>query len=179
MSKFFSFLGWTFLFLTFISFITIYQYQKIDDKIQKVKILEYEQEKEKEKVYFGLIFFPTTGQQRLIKYGNPERIVKKFYIGIFGTLPTNYPQDSLILVGHNRYMQFSSLEKLKIQDEVVIKRRNYHYFYHVKKIITTSVTDLSFLTRIKENQLILITCLDDSSKRLVVFCDFRKSKVTH
>lgn len=179
MSKGISFLGWTFLFLFCICFSAVYHYQKIDAKIQIRKIQEYEQKKEKIESYFGYIYFPKTGQKRLIKYGNPEKIVKEFYIGIFGTLPENYPKDSLILVGHNRYMQFSSLEKIQLQDQVVIKKKKQAYFYQVNKIIIIDVNDLSFLTKMKENQLVLITCLEDSSKRLVVLGDFMKSKVTN
>jgi len=179
MIKMINTLGWGFLFSLILCFSTIYQFQKIDAKIQKIQIQKYEEESLEVEIYFGYISFPKTGEQRLIKYGNADKIVNEFYIGIFGTIPEKYPQDSLILVGHNRYMQFSSLENLKTQDQVIITRKNQHYFYKVNEKIIQKATDLTFLKFIKKKQLILITCLEDSNQRLIVFCDFMKSDVSN
>lgn len=179
MNKWLSLWCWFLLFQLILISSCLYAMIKIDREQQEKEIEIYKKDiyvkKEESTPFFGYISIPSYGMNRLIKYGNPEIVVKQTYIGIFGTVPENYPKDSLILVGHSRENQFAVLHKSKIGTEVSIARGNYQYIYKIENKKMIDASDLSFLEQIKEQQLILITCFDEADKRLVVTCNLVKS----
>lgn len=171
MDKIFSFLGWIGIFGITLSLQISYGILKIDNFKEKELIIKYEKSPEMyETQYFGYIIFPYSQVERLIMYGDAKEVVKKQRIGIFGEIPENFPDDYLILVGHSRKNQFSILHQLKISDKVKIKRGNREYTYKVEKKEVINASDLSFIKNIKNKMLVLITCMEDNNKRLVIYC---------
>lgn len=173
MDRIFEKLGWITLFLMVFSFLLGYGFLKIDQKQEQKLIMEYEEEpKQYQTKYFGYLSFPAYQQYRFIMYGSPENAVKQAKIGIFGEQPNSVPSDPLILVGHSRKNQFEILHKLKIGDEVKLTKEKNQYQYYVvdKEVIEES--DMSFMKKIQDHMLILITCMTDNEKRLVVYCQF-------
>lgn len=166
--------GWTILFLMAISGIGGYGVLKNDCKLQRESIKNYEmislEEQKQDNHYYGYISFPHYQVSRFIEYGNPNIVIERYNIGIFGMIPEQLETESLILVGHNRSNQFAVVQKLKIGDEVFIYKEKKQYYYQVTGYEIISSADVSFLKEITDKTLILITCLDDASKRIVVFC---------
>lgn len=166
--------GWAILFfMTMIGVLGV-GLLKIDKVEQDVEIQHYKNqtlvEQRKEQKYFGYISFPEYQVRRLIEYGNPNTIVEKYNIGIFGTVPSSLKEENIILVGHNRPNQFAVVPKLKIGDIVIVYYEKEEYYYQVWKRKIIDADDLSFLKNLDKKMLILVTCLEDASKRVVVFC---------
>lgn len=178
MYKIFSFIGWLILFHLVIIFSYLYGNYKLDKDSQQEQIIAYQKNysipKSDSDIYFGYIEFPKYKLERLIKYGDPNKVIEEAYIGIFGSTPINYPKDSLILVGHSRVNQFEILHSMEKHDQINIIKRDKKYIYKIITKKEISADDLSFLNDIKSNQLILITCFDDSTKRLLVICNIIK-----
>lgn len=171
MDKIFEKLGWMILFLMTFSFLLGYGVLKMDQKKEQILMMEYEEEPEQYRnEYFGYLSFPNYHQYLFIMYGSPEQAVSQFKIGIFGEHPKNVPCDPFILVGHSRKNQFEILHKLKIGDTVELVKEKNQYQYHVigKEVIEES--NLSFMKKLRNHMLILITCMNDNEKRLVVYC---------
>ena len=179
MSKWLSYVSWLLLFQLVLSVICLYGFFKIDFMNQQKEIAMYQKEgntlNEENQDYFGYIRFPEYHIERLIKYGDPDQAINEAYIGIFGAVPSHYPKDSLVLVGHSRMNQFEVLHSLKQGAQIEIIKRDTRYQYQVRKKEMIQATDLSFLEQITPNQLILITCFDDSSKRLLVIGNLIKT----
>lgn len=166
--------GWTLLFLFSIASILGYGVLK-NDKIKQEQEIQYYESKidmveDKEQKYFGYIQFPKYQVSRLIEYGNPNTIIEKYNIGIFGTIPEFLDTENMILVGHNRPNQFAVVPKLKNDDIVTVVHGKQEYQYRVFQRQVIASHDVSFLKKFLTKTLILVTCLDDSSKRIVIFC---------
>lgn len=164
-------LGWMTLFLMVFSLLLGYGFLKIDQKKEQILMMEYEEEPEQYRTeYFGYLSFPNYQQYRFIMYGSPEQAVKQFKIGIFGEEPKNVPSDPLILVGHSRKNQFEILHKLKIGDVVELTKEKNRYQYHVVRKEVIEESDITFMKKVHNHMLVLITCMNDNEKRLVVYC---------
>lgn len=170
--------GWMIVFLFSITGIFGYGIIKNDKLAQQEKIKHYEREvisnEKTNETYFGYIHFPKHQVNRLIEYGNPSEIVDKYNIGIFGPVPTSLKNENLILVGHNRPNQFSVVLKLKAGDMVMIVHEKQKYQYQVMERKVIDSDDLNFLKSLNTRTLVLITCLDDASKRIVIFCKLQQ-----
>lgn len=173
-------LGWAVLFLTLIIGVLGYGIIRNDKMAQYQEIQNYNRqiviEPVKEQKYFGYITFPKYQVSRLIEYGNPNNIIEKYNIGIFGTIPESLNTENIILVGHNRPNQFAVVPKLKMGEVVTITHKNKEYQYRVFHRQVISSNDVSFLKKIHSKTLILITCLDDASKRIVIFCKLQEMR---
>lgn len=146
-----------------------YGYLKIDKYNHKSEIDNYVSNINDDKSYgeyYGYIKFPNYNIERLIKRGNPNKVIEEGYIGIYG-----YESDliePLILVGHSRENLFSILHKVSKNDFVEIVVGNNIYRYIIVKIKVIEVDDYLSLNKIDNKQIGLITCLEDNSKRLLV-----------
>lgn len=179
MSKIWDHLGWSIFFLTGLGIIGFYGMTRIDRVKQHQQITIYEKqdlETQEKSPYFGYIRFPQYKVERLIRYGNPSQVVDASAIGIFGSVPEDLHVESLLLVGHSRMNLFSVLHRLQLTNEVQLYRQATHYYYEVVKRKVILADDSSFLQEITDPMLVLITCLDDNQKRLILFCKLKRSE---
>ena len=75
---------------------------------------------------------------------------------------------NIILSGHNNKYVFHKLYKLDIGDEIIISDFNISRSYTVEKIKYVNIKDTSVFEN--KDRLTLITCTNDTQKRLVVIC---------
>lgn len=171
MDRFFECLGWILLFVMTFIFLIGHEKLKLENKQEQTIITEYEKHPKKyETSYFGYLIFQGYNEKRIILYGDAKDVLSKSKIGIFGEVPVVVPKEPLILVGHSRQNQFSILHHLKQGDQIILRKRDYKYFYEVIEKEVIEESDTHFLKKIKDNMLVLITCMDDDNKRLIVYC---------
>lgn len=171
MDKLFDSLGWICAITMIFSVLIWYGVLKIDKQQEQELILNYEKHPENyQEKFFGYIEFPKYRESRMIEYGNPNQVVESTHIGILGEAPAQISSGTLILVGHSRRNQFAILHQLQKGDDIVVIHDKTHYHYQVKQLEVIDENNLSFLNQLQENKLILITCMDDNEKRLIVVC---------
>lgn len=177
MSKIWDYLGWSIIFLTGLGIISFYGMARIDRVRQQAQIEAYVNqgpESQEKSPYFGYIRFPQYQVERLIRYGDPNQVVDASYIGIFGSVPKDLQVESLLLVGHSRTNLFSVLHHLQLRNEVELYHQATLYHYEVVKRKIIRADDSSFLKEITDPMLVLITCLNDNQKRLILFCKLNR-----
>ena len=77
---------------------------------------------------------------------------------------TDLMQGNIGLAGHNRGYEnnyFQNLKKLKIDDEIIYKYLEYQKTYKIDKIEIIKNTDWSYLEKTNENNITLITCVEN------------------
>lgn len=116
--------------------------------------------------YSGFIYIPKFDYKNLIKKG--DKALDENYISMHELSSGIIDRGNIILSGHNNKYVFHKLYKLNIGDEIIISDFNIERLYAVEKIIYTSIDDSSIFD--KDNKLTLITCTNNSQKRLVVIC---------
>lgn len=85
---------------------------------------------------------------------------------------SGYPLEKspIIVYAHNKKSQFGLLKELEVGDFVSVKtNKKEEFFYKVNNIQTINPSDIEVLKKIKDNQLVLYTCIGFAdSKRLLV-----------
>lgn len=95
-----------------------------------------------------------------------------------GTLATSAMLDdefgNIILAGHSTSNIFQKLHYMKIGEQIIIVSHRKTYIYKITEKHTIYDTDMSYFKQITDKkQLTLITCKNDSSKRLIVVAELR------
>lgn len=152
------------LFLSlFILFIPSYNKYKLDKKVDEIIMSKSTSVTSQ---YEGYIYIPKFNYKNIIKKG--DEAIEENYVSMHELSPDITSKGNIILSGHNNRYVFHNLYKLKIGDEIIISDFNVERLYTVDKIKYVKVDDLSIFD--KDNKLILITCTNDTQKRLVVIC---------
>lgn len=86
-------------------------------------------------------------------------------------------EDNIIIAAHNKEGLFKDISKLKNGDKIKLKKDNVENTYSVIKQKTAKPTEIEELKKLKKDQLILITCTDDDSERLIVIAEKTKIAV--
>lgn len=72
--------------------------------------------------------------------------------------------------GNSKISYFKNLDKLDLNDDIILSYQDKDYHY---KVIEKEIVDKTGLLNIKSfplNSLVLITCVKDSNKQLIVIC---------
>lgn len=144
----------------FILFIPSYNKYKLDKKVDEVIL-----SKEKS-IYEGYIYIPKFNYKNIIKKG--DKAIGENYVSMHKLSSNIGSNKNIILSGHNNKYVFHKLYKLNKGDEIVISdfKLDYRYIVNEKRIV--NIDDSSIFN--DDNRLTLITCTNDTQKRLVVIC---------
>lgn len=120
--------------------------------------------------YIGYIKIDKYNINKFIMLGTSNDILNKNVVGLYKDLKNLDSKTGItLLAGHNNSYVFKNLNKLQINDEVIIGSKTYTYKYKVvsKKVIRKD--DYSIFEGGDERVIILLTCVSDDL-RLVVTC---------
>lgn len=147
----------------FILFIPTYNKYKLDKKVDDVILSK---SSNITSIYEGYIYIPKFNYKNLIKKG--DKALDENYVSMYklsGELTSN---ENIILSGHNNKYVFHKLYSLEIGDSIIISDFNIERLFIVKEIKKVNVDDGSIFNN--KDVLTLITCTNDTQKRLVVIC---------
>lgn len=106
--------------------------------------------------YIGYIKIDNIKLKRGIKLGINDKILDEYNVGMIKS-------NNIILAGHAVENVFGNLYKLRIEDEISL---------YLDKIIKYKIADISVVNKNDFNHLnsdlVLITCMIDSNKRLII-----------
>ena len=152
-----------------------YEINSIDNKVQEIVTEDYINKKTEEVLSFdnGNIAYLTINSIGLsdapIKDGTELSVLAET-IGHFKETP--YFSGNICLAAHNRGYNknfFQNLKDIEMGDEIIYKTKYSEQKYIVSEINEIEETDLSVLNSTGNNQLTLITCIENkSTKRLCV-----------
>lgn len=144
----------------FILFIPSYNKYTFEMKVDEIILT-----KEKS-IYEGYIYIPKFNYKNLIKKGDDA--LDENYVSMHKLSSDIGENKNIILSGHNNRYVFHKLYLLKVGDEIIISDFKNEYKYIVKEKKIVSIDDSSIFN--DDNILTLITCTNDTQKRLVVIC---------
>lgn len=127
--------------------------------------------------HYGDLLIPNLGLNLPIAFGDSEDILKN-YIGHKSDSFFPGEGNEIIYSGHNSEKMLNNLQKISLNDQVVVNVNYGQYIYRVKEIKTIEDTDLKALE--KEGEwLIIYTCYPFNrfiygSKRFVVYAMFEQ-----
>ncbi len=113
------------------------------------------------KDYEWQIEIPIISLKAEIKEGTSKEIMNK-YVGHF--TKTSIKDGNVGLAAHNRGYEvnyFQNLKKLKQDDKIIYKYKDYKKIYYVNKIKIIKDTDWTYLQNTEENVITLITCVEN------------------
>lgn len=141
--------------------LSTYQYDKKREEHKISKAL-----KEDTSTRYQYIHIPTLHIKKLIQYGNMEEIIEKDDVAYL-----SIERETIYLAGHSIPTVFGSLHYAKVGTEVFLISSSKKVMYEVVEIKIVAANDISIFTReMNEETLILITCLNDDTYRLIVTC---------
>lgn len=117
------------------------------------------QTEEKEEIW--QIEIPKISVKAPISEGTTKEILNQ-YVGHFQT--TAKENGNIGLAAHNRGYEvnyFQDLKLLKEGDEIIYQHNDFRKTYEVKKIRIIKDTEWTYLEETEENQLTLITCVEN------------------
>lgn len=149
----------------FIIQISIYQitrdYRKTEDDIEIMQnISDITSENEIQENNWK-IEIPKIELKAEIAEGTSKEILNK-YVGHFENTQTEI--GNIGLAAHNRGYEvnyFQNLKKLKQDDKIIYKYKDYKKIYYVNKIKIIKDTDWTYLQNTEENVITLITCVEN------------------
>jgi len=118
--------------------------------------------------YLGYIFIPRFDIKRLVKSGTDSSVLDSNYVGVHELSSSIDEDDLIILAGHNVSNVFSRLHDTDINDEVIIGNSSVNRRFVVYNKIVVNEYDFSYLNENRKNELLLITCTNNSGERLLV-----------
>lgn len=147
----------------FVLFIPTYNKYKLDMRVDEVLLSK---DDNITSIYEGYIYIPKYNYKNLIKKG--DKAIDENYVSMHKLSSHIGEGKNIILSGHNNRYVFHKLYSIKVGDEIIISdfRHDFRYIVNEKRIV--DVSDSSIFN--DENRLTLITCTDDTQKRLVVIC---------
>lgn len=113
------------------------------------------------KDYDWQIEIPAISLKAEIAEGTSKEVMNKF-VGHF--TETSIKTGNVGLAAHNRGYQFNyfeNLKKLKENDKIIYKYKDFQKTYFVEKIKIIKDTDWSYLENTEENVITLITCVEN------------------
>lgn len=113
----------------------------------------------------GSLFIPSQNYFQRVVYSFEQDILDQDSVGLQAV---GLKRNNFVLAGHNKKGVFSILEKLKVGEMVIFQIYEIEHRYRIEKRILVGEDDISLLEETKEEQLTLLTCIWDSSKRLVL-----------
>lgn len=150
--------------------IFIYQYAKgikieteINEEIMEnqEKIIPEEIQAQPEEKYIWQIKIDKISLTASIGEGTTKDVLNK-YVGHFANTQTE--KGNIGLAAHNRGYEVNYFEKIKLLkkgDEIQYKHNQYENTYEVVKNIIIKDTDWEYLENTEENQITLITCVEN------------------
>ena len=149
------------LFLSlFILFIPTYNKYKLDKRVDEILLSK------NKSIYEGYIYIPKFNYKNLIKKG--DEAIDENYVSMHKYSSSINGAGNIILSGHNNKYVFHKLYKLKEGDEIIISDFNIERLFIVENIKYVNIKDTSVFEN--KDKLTLITCTNDTQKRLVVIC---------
>ena len=147
----------------FILCIPSYNKYKLDMKVDEVILSK---NSNITSIYEGYIYIPKYKYKNLIKKG--DKAIDENLVSMHKLSSGIGEGKNIILSGHNNRYVFHKLYSINIGDEIIISdfKTEYKYIVNEKKIV--NIDDSSIFN--DDNKLTLITCTDDTQKRLVVIC---------
>lgn len=118
-------------------------------------------QKNNNKEFEWQIEIPSISLKAEIKEGTSKEVMSK-YVGHF--TETSIKSGNIGLAAHNRGYQvnyFENLKKLKQNDKIIYKYKDYKKVYYVDKIKIIKDTDWTYLESTEENVITLITCVEN------------------
>ena len=98
---------------------------------------------------------------------NKENLDNKYVAMASSSISLN-SNKNIILAGHSIDNVFKNLHKLKINDEIKIITKNNERIYLVSEILVVNDNDIEYMEQTNTNILTLITCMNNSKKRLII-----------
>lgn len=152
------------LFLSlFVLCIPSYNKYKLNKKVDEIIISKSSNIQSK---YEGYIYIPKFGYKNVIKKGDDA--IDENYVSMHKLSSEINSNGNIILSGHNNKYVFHKLYNLEKGDSIIISDFNIERLYVVDIIKKVDVSDSSIFNN--DNKLTLITCTNDTQKRLVVIC---------
>ncbi len=117
--------------------------------------------------------------QRLFPIDSPENTIEKSVAILKESTMPNQENSILILAAHSGtggVAFFKELDKLEINDEIIIKYHNNTYIYQVKDIWEEKKNGFININKENKKQLILTTCSPNKkNKQLIINCTIKES----
>lgn len=118
--------------------------------------------------YLGYIYIKSVNIKRLIvKDINKENLDNKYVAMASSSISLN-SNKNIILAGHSIDNVFKNLHKVKINDEIKIITKINEQIYLVSEILVVNDNDTEYMEQTNTNILTLITCMNNSKKRLII-----------
>lgn len=163
------YLKWVGLFLMIGSFCYGFQFQIIEVKKKQQNqqmIREYEEHRNIDTSILGTIQIVKSNKTNIIKKGNVEEVIKKNQVSLL----SNLENKTIYLAGHSVPEVFGTLHESKIGDKIILDLGHVKTQYQIYQIKTIHISDTSVFSKQESfERLILITCMTDDTKRLIVF----------
>lgn len=118
--------------------------------------------------YLGYIYIERVNIKRLIVKGINEKNLDDKYVAMDSSSISLDSKKNIILAGHSIDNVFKNLHNLKINDEIKIITKNKEQIYSVSEILIVNDNDTKYMDQTDINILTLITCMNDSKKRLII-----------
>lgn len=152
----FSFLIILLIFILNIYHIVDYnEHSKVIDNYKEYDIKKYN--------YMGYIQIDRVNIKREIVLGINEDNLKNHVC--LSNVSKNLESDNIILAGHSIKNIFQNLHDVIIGDKIIISSFDANYYYEVVSIDIVSKYDIDIIDK---SNLILITCMEDNNKRLII-----------
>lgn len=151
---------------------------KTDEEIINQDIPLNEKQTKQEKIqlantYLGYIEIPTLGIKNLITYGTDKNILNKGLVGLM-EISANIDDEfgNIILAGHNINNVFRKLHYSKVGEEIKVVTHQNIYYYKITEKYTINDKDMSYFNTLTDKKILtLVTCENDSSKRLIIIAE--------
>lgn len=122
------------------------------------------------KEYIGYIKIKKYNINKLIMFGTSDSILNKNVVGLYKDLmPLDSNVGVTLLAGHNNNFVFKNLNKLEIDDEIIIGSKQNIYKYKVVSKRVISKNDFSIFEEKDERVVMLMTCVNEDL-RLIIIC---------
>lgn len=107
--------------------------------------------------------------KRLIVGGTNQKVLDKNLVWIYKADEFQNLTGNIVLAGHNNKYVFNFITKILVDDTITIYTKNIQkeYVVYDKKIIDENANIISYLD--DNNKLLLITCVNNNTKRLIIF----------
>ena len=137
-------------------------------EIKEKEIQLYEKKKIEDTDVLGMIEIVKTNKKSLIKKGNVNTIIAQNQVA---SMTQNLDiKQTIFLAGHSIPSVFGDLHQSQIGDRIILLIQEKVYHYTIESIRTVRTDDFTPLeAEYKYPQLVLITCTNRSSIRLLVF----------
>ncbi len=142
--------------------LTIYfkQYENLGNEIEKVT-----------SPFLMVLEIPKINiKQGIYSKNDTRNIIDKNISILSESIKIDHEKSLLILAAHSGnsiYSYFRNLDKLRLNDIIIIYYEGHKYTYKINKIYEMSKTIAFKLPDIKNNKIILITCLNDATYLII------------